>query len=158
MSIGGFFVRRFADAAVPGSGVAIGILQRLKPLLPYILGLIAIVALAILLWRAPWAEGRQRAADAAKYQPAMDRAAARMVKAEAALRDADEAIKRQNASIKTHADAERRALAEASRLRAEADKRDVGRKKQIASLQVAAARPIPGPPCESIAEVKDAWK
>lgn len=35
----------------------------LKPFLPYIASGVAILALAILLWRAPWAEARQKAKD-----------------------------------------------------------------------------------------------
>ena len=127
-----------------------------KPLLPYIAVILFVVGLLSAYGHREY--GRGKTAEVAKYQPAMDRATARMAKAMRALKDADDAIKLQNASILAHAKAEQAALANASKIRAEADKRDIGRKAQIVSLTAAAARPIAGPPCDSIAEVKDSWK
>lgn len=130
----------------------------LKRFLPYILLALAMLAIAILIWRAPWAESRGRAVEVARYQPVMDRAATRMAKAMRALDDADRAIKAQNASIKAHARIEAERLANAARLIAAADKRDIGRKVQIGRLLAAGAKPIAGPSCDSLDEVKDSWK
>lgn len=158
MSIDDFIERRVADAVVPGSGEALGIVQRLKPLLPYLIGLVAILAAAGMIYWAPWAQARGRAASVAKYQPVMDRATRRMAHAMAALKDADDAIRWQNASIRALATEERKRLTEADRLLAEADNRDVSRKAVIAKLNAAAAKPLPGPPCDAPQELKDAWQ
>jgi hypothetical protein len=154
MSIAGFIGARAADLALPGSGLAIGLWRRLRPFLPWLLGLVA----ALLVWRAPWAEARQKAADYARFQPRLDKALHAEQVALASLEGADRALRLQNRSIRGLAAAEAARQAEARRLIAEAQRRDASRRTAAAALRASAARPVSGPPCEPSRTVKELWQ
>jgi hypothetical protein len=158
MSLGGFLFRRVADIAVPGSGEVIGIVERLKPLVPYILGGIAILILAILIWRAPWAESRQKAVDYAHFQPQLDRALHAEQVALASLQGADNALRVQSKSIHDLAATEAAKLAKAQQLIAEAHRLAAQRQTAIAALRASAAKPLSGAPCEPSETTKGLWQ
>ncbi len=158
MSIGSFLFNRAADAVVPGSGVALGVLARLRPLVPYALGIIAALILAFVVYRAPWAESRQKAADYAHFQPILVRAAAREQVAIKSLTSANAAMRAQSNSIRLLAAAEAAKLALAQQALVAAHKLDAARNAVIDQLRASAAKPLPGPPCEPSNATKDAWQ
>ena len=154
MSIASFIAARAADTVLPGSGVALGLWRRFKPLLPWLLALLGLV----LVWRAPWAEARQKAADYARFQPRLDTALHAEQVALASLQSADRAMRLQSRSIRDLAAAEAAKLAEAQRLIAEAHRRDAARGRVVVALRASAARPAAGRPCEPSETVKELWR
>jgi predicted DNA-binding ribbon-helix-helix protein len=154
MSITGFIAARAADLALPGSGLALGLWRRFRPLLPWLLGLIA----ALLVWRAPWAEARQKAADYARFQPRLDKALHAEQVALTSLQGADRALRLQSGSIRDLAAIEAARQAEAQRLIAEARRSDAARRAAAAALRASAARPVSGIPCEPSRTVKELWQ
>jgi hypothetical protein len=156
MSIGGWLFRRAADAAVPGSGVALGLLEKLKPLIPYLLAIVAVLGVGLYIHHRGYMAGK--AEIAARYDGKMAQAKARMTHARDVLSGADSVLRAQSASIRSQVAAQNAALSNARKLIAEADKRDVSRRAEISTLKAAAARPVEGTPCDSLPEVKDAWK
>ena len=158
MSIGSFVEERIADAVLPGSGEALSIWHRIKPALPYILSVVAVLIAAFLIWRAPWAESRQKAADYARFQPKLDEALRIEKVALASLTGADTAMRQQSASIRRLAADEAAKLATAQRLIAEAHKLAAQRQSAIDALHASAAKPLPGPPCEASDTAKGLWQ
>jgi len=154
MSIASFIAARAADTVLPGSGVALGLWRRFKPLLPWLLALLG----AVLIWRAPWAEARQKAADYARFQPGLDKALHAEGVALASLQGAERAMRLQSRSIRDLAAAEAAKLTEAQRLIAEAHRRDAARGKVVVALRASAARPPAGSPCEPSEIVKELWR
>ncbi len=124
----------------------------------YIGAALAAIALAVLIWRAPWAESRQKAKDYARFQPKLEKALEREQIAIRSLASAGNAIRQQNASIRALAAAEAVKLAAAQRIIAEARKLDAGRNAAIAALRASAAKPMPGAPCEPSAVTKGLWQ
>lgn len=119
---------------------------------------LAALALALLLWRAPWAESRQKSADYAHFQPKLAKALERENIAARSLTSASNALRVQGASIKALATAEAVKLADAQRIIAEARKLDADRNATIAKLRASAAKPIAGAPCEASAATKETWQ
>jgi hypothetical protein len=158
MSVGSFLFNRAADAVVPGSGEVLGVLERLKPLIPYVLGIIAALILGFVIYRAPWAESRQKAADYAHFQPVLDRAAAREKVAIKSLASASAAMHAQSNSIRLLAAAEAAKLAVAQQALTAAHKLVAARNAVIDQLHASAAKPLPGLPCEPSDATKDAWQ
>jgi hypothetical protein len=154
MSIASFIAARAADAVVPGSGLALGLWRRFRPFLPWLLGLLA----AVLVWRAPWAEARQKAADDAHFRPRLEQTLHAEQVALASLQDADRALRLQGQSIRDLGAAEAAKLAEAQQLIAEAHRRDAARRTAAAVLRTSAARPAAGPPCEPSQTLKELWR
>jgi hypothetical protein len=149
-------VETAADAAVPGLGTIGGkIWDLIKPILPWLI--LAALLFGLHLWdRGRYADARVTKA-VGRYEASMKTATERINHARAVLAGADDALKRQNASILAQAKAQADAMNNARKLLAAADKRDIGRHAQIASLQSAAARPIDGTPCKSLPEVDSQW-
>lgn len=154
MSIASFITARAADMVVPGSGVALGVWRRIRAFLPWLLALAA----AVLIWRAPWAEARQKAADYARFQPRLDKALHAEQVALASLQSADRALRLQSGSIRELATIEAARQAEAQRLIAQAHRHDAGRRTAVAVLRASATTPATGAPCEPSRAVKELWQ
>jgi hypothetical protein len=108
---------------------------------------LAAVAALTLIWRAPWAESRQRAADYAHFQPKLDRALHNIIVLKGNQARLLAAIDRQNAAV--------------SALKAEGDKRtadgkaalvaaaraNAGLSSQADELRKSAGRKVDSTPC-----------
>jgi hypothetical protein len=127
-------------------------------MLPYLVAAAAIVTLLVVIWRAPWAEARQKAADYARFQPKLEQALHAEQVAAASLEGADRALRAQSKSIHDLAAAEAARLAEAQRLIAQAHRLDAQRQTAIAALRASAAKSLPGPPCEPSETTKGLWQ
>ena len=124
----------------------------------YIGAALAALALAILIWRAPWAERRENARVVAKYQPKLEKALQAELIGAASIGRLRSALDKQNGSIRALAAAEASKLAQAQQALAAARAHDKAREATIAGLKASAARAIPGAPCEASQAARDVWK
>lgn len=120
--------------------------------------ILAGIALGLLIWRAPWAASRQKAADYAKFQPKLDRALKLELAAIGSIGRLRASIDQQNASIREQAKAETAKLAGAQAILAAARRHDAATDAQIARLRASAAQPRSGAPCDASDATKELWK
>jgi hypothetical protein len=158
MKLFGNIAAAAANIALPGSGIFVKLWGWIRPFLPYVISAIAIAAVLLLIWRAPWAENRQKAKDYAHFQPILTTASTRMAIAAKSLASADRAMTVQSASIRQQAGLMNAAIDKAHKQEVEVRKLDASRQAVIDKLNAAGRRKPAGPPCPSVPEVEEDWK
>lgn len=108
---------------------------------------LAVIGLATLIYRAPWAYNRGKSYEVAKYQPVMDRALKNITTLKSNQAALTTAIDRQNAAVSAlKAEGDKR-TADGKAALAQAQRTNAGLKEQADALRKSAGRKVDGTPC-----------